>query len=203
VKPLPRRVSLGERDQGFRTDSAACLANPCFIPDAYARVGCEALGGPSVPLCLRENPSGSPQRLLGPAESAPASAGGALVEVALGTGRTGETDRWSVSRPHERSVPNGESTCRPPLPRVLCFFVSFVLFVVRSGSPVRRPGQVEQDRRRRAASSSLTEARSPRRQPSHSSGELVRKGISDPGPAPRDGESRPSGAVRPYPPIRC
>jgi hypothetical protein len=60
--------------------------------------------------------------------------------------------------PPERSVPNGDPTCRSPL-RVLCFFVSFVLFVVRSGSPVRRPGLDEQDRPRPAAVVSLTEAR--------------------------------------------
>jgi len=34
VKPLPHRVSPGERDQGFRTDSAACLPKPCSMPDA-------------------------------------------------------------------------------------------------------------------------------------------------------------------------
>jgi hypothetical protein len=34
VKPLPRRVSPGEMDQGFRTDSAACLPKPGSIPDA-------------------------------------------------------------------------------------------------------------------------------------------------------------------------
>jgi hypothetical protein len=44
-----------------------------------------------------------------------------------------------------------------PLPlRVLAFFVHFVLFVVRSGSPVRLLGPDEPDRRRRDARSVTT-----------------------------------------------
>jgi len=59
--------------------------------------------------------------------------------------------RAQTPSPHERSVSYGDPTCRSPLLRVLCFFVSFVLFVVKSGAPMRRPGPDEQDRRRRAA----------------------------------------------------
>jgi hypothetical protein len=75
AKPLPCRVSPCGRELGSGPIPLRGLALPLPLLTPHARVGCEALGGPSVPLCLHENPSGSPLRMPGLGRTGPVLAG--------------------------------------------------------------------------------------------------------------------------------
>jgi hypothetical protein len=154
------------------------------VPNVSAR---RSAGAP-CPLHLQREPFRNPcarsSQLVGPfQQDSPRRTRRARRPSRRDAGARSPVPRARTPSPHERSVSNGGPTCRSPL-RVLCFFVSFVLFVVRSGSPVRRPGLDEQDRRRRAAgflSQRTRRARRPQREASSSPRQPGRKESRVPG----------------------
>jgi hypothetical protein len=173
LQPLPRERSEAEGLPGtsagmfasaVRSTDRRCFRHgaprPSRSPTPVPDVGARRPAGSSCPLRSPRDPLRNP--CARPAHPAGPSVAGFTTKDTKSTKAESPRCRCPeprALRPHERSVPSGDPTCRSPLLRVLRFFVSFVLFVVRSGSPVRRPGPDEQDRRRPAAVVSLTEAR--------------------------------------------
>jgi len=181
--PSPRLTSRRLRERGairIAVVSRARCPTPSHSLTPVPDVGARRSAGSPCPLRFQREPfrnscAGSSQLAAPSKQDSPRRTRRARRPSRRDAGARSPVPRARTPSDHASSVSNGDPTCRPPL-RVLCFFVSFVLFVVRSGTPGRRPGPDEQDRRRRAAVVSLTEARRPRRETASSSREPGRAG---------------------------